>query len=63
MITNNATYTKQGLLLIEFKYSQVAFVTMVVVVSAQSPAKYPAGVDPAKCPKYELIKSSFNGLN
>lgn len=32
---------------------------MVVVVSAQSPAKYPAGVDPAKCPKYELIKLKF----
>ena len=28
---------------------------MVVVVSAQDPAKYPAGVDPKKCPKYEFI--------
>lgn len=35
---------------------------MVVVVSAQSPAKYPAGVDPAKCPKYELIKYCLNKL-
>ncbi|CAO1379382.1 unnamed protein product [Diamesa tonsa] len=41
-----------------FKLVSVAFVTMVVVVSAQSPAKYPAGVDPAKCPNFPICDNA-----